>query len=282
MEQKYQDLKFKAYSIAKEIDLNKIAEQCNLRKKYTWEEPLILNEPELSGIIGYDAVEGRQVMVFSFGCVVFVNTTNSEVQKFFDYLISLNFELDISNAYLYSDDYEMKIDPASEMEFTDEYVVTPEYEVFIPELIATVIAKSVALEKVEVKMEGITDAVDGMIAKIEKGKMRLDYKNLVRTTARIARHSYNTIAYIMILDKPDVTWANSQAQNFYDRMANTFELNDRFEILQRKKDILNGIMDNFSSVTNSVRGLFVEWVIVALITFEIVLAVYEFIRDYIR
>ena len=35
---------FKAFSISNEIDLNKIAVACNIRKKYTWEEPLILQK----------------------------------------------------------------------------------------------------------------------------------------------------------------------------------------------------------------------------------------------
>jgi required for meiotic nuclear division protein 1 len=36
------DMIFKAYAVANKIDLNKIAVACNIRKKYTWEEPLIL------------------------------------------------------------------------------------------------------------------------------------------------------------------------------------------------------------------------------------------------
>ena len=46
-------MKFKAYAITNEIDLNKIASRCNIPKKYTWEEPLILQDEFLASILGH-------------------------------------------------------------------------------------------------------------------------------------------------------------------------------------------------------------------------------------
>jgi len=275
-------LKFKAFSVAYEIDLNRIALKLKIPKKYTWEEPLILNNPILSGIISESDVYGRHVMVFSFGSVVFINASDDEMRKFFEYLKSIGFELDLSNTELFSDDYEMRVDPDNKLEFTNEHVIIPEFHDFVPELVSTVIAKSVAMERTEVNVSKIMDTVDGMITSIEKGGLRLKYKKLVYMTGKISRHGYNTIVYIMILDKPDVTWTNSFAEEFYNKMSEAFELSDRFEILQRKNDLLNNIMTNFYSITNTFRGLFVEWIIVALIAFEIGLALFEFIRSIIK
>jgi uncharacterized Rmd1/YagE family protein len=82
----------------------------------------------------------------------------------------------------------------------------------------------------------------------------------------------------MILDKPDVTWGSIQAEEFYSRMSEFFELNDRYMILKEKTNILNSIIDGFSSITHSIRGLFVEWVIVLLIVVEIVLMVIDLLK----
>ncbi len=49
------------------------------------------------------------------------------------------------------------------MELTDKYVVVAEYEFFYPELIATVLAKSVALEKIEEQLGKIHDSLEMMI-----------------------------------------------------------------------------------------------------------------------
>jgi uncharacterized Rmd1/YagE family protein len=166
----------------------------------------------------------------------------------------------------------LHIKETESIELTDEYVVVPEYEDYYPELISTVLAKSVALEKTEEQLGQINDKLETMIDRLEKGKLRIGNKELARTTAKIIRHEYNTLAYIMILDKPDITWTSSSAGEFYDRMLEFFELNDRYKILKSKTEILYNIMDGFSTISHSIRGLFVEWIIVILILFEIVLS----------
>jgi required for meiotic nuclear division protein 1 len=267
------DLTFKAFAITNEIDLNKIAVHCGIPKKFTWEEPLILRGEILKSILYKDVDESQMVLVFSFGSIVFINhTTPNEITALLNYLHSFEPDIEVKNADRYSDDYSLHIKETESIELTDEYVVVPEYEDYYPELISTVLAKSVALEKTEEQLGQINDKLETMIDRLEKGKLRIGNKELARTTAKIIRHEYNTLAYIMILDKPDITWTSSSAGEFYDRMLEFFELNDRYKILKSKTEILYNIMDGFSTISHSIRGLFVEWIIVILILFEIVLS----------
>lgn len=267
------DLTFKAFAITNEIDLNKIAVHCGIPKKFTWEEPLILRGEILKSILFKNVDESQMVLVFSFGSIVFINhSTPNEITAFLNYLYSFEPDIDVKSADRYSDDYSLHIKETESIELTDEYVVVPEYESYYPELISTVLAKSVALEKTEEQLGEINDKLETMIDRLEKGKLRIGNKELARTTAKIIRHEYNTLAYIMILDKPDITWTSSTAGEFYDRMLEFFELNDRYKILKSKTEILYNIMDGFSTISHSIRGLFVEWIIVILILFEIVLS----------
>jgi len=269
---------FKAYAVSNEIDLNIIADQCHIPKKYTWEEPLILYGNVLQSILKRELSAEQKVMVFSFGSIVFINCSNSDESVFMEYLKSIKSDIDIKAYDKYSDDYQLEIRENSEIELTDKYVLVPKFEDFYPELISTVIAKSVALEKTEEKLGQIVDKLEAMIDKLEKGKLNIGNKEIANTAAKIVRHEYNTLAYIMILDKPDITWSSIQAEEFYTRMAEFFELNDRYIILKEKTNILNSIIDGFSSITHSIRGLFVEWVIVLLIVVEIVLMVVDLFR----
>ncbi|MFB3167218.1 RMD1 family protein [Neobacillus sp. 179-C4.2 HS] len=267
------DLTFKAFAITNEIDLNKIAVHCGIPKKFTWEEPLILRGEILKSILYKDVDDSQMVLVFSFGSIVFINhSTPNEITALLNYLQSFEPEIEVKNADRYSDDYSLHIKETESIELTDEYVVVPKYEDYYPELISTVLAKSVALEKTEEQLGQINDKLETMIDRLEKGKLRIGNKELARTTAKIIRHEYNTLAYIMILDKPDITWTSSSAGEFYDRMLEFFELNDRYKILKSKTEILYNIMDGFSTISHSIRGLFVEWIIVILILFEIVLS----------
>lgn len=273
-----QRITFKTCAITNEIDLNKIAENCNIRKKYTWEEPLVLKDNILSTILNKKVYDGQAVMLFSFGSVVFINLPSSCISVFLNYLKKYKPEIDINNWEKYSDDYELRTGNVDEIEMTDEYAIVPHIEIAYTELVSIVIAKSVALERVEEQLEKILDRIENMIDRLEKGNLRFSDKELAKTTARIMRHEFNSISYIMILDRPDITWLNSNAAEFYDKMSEFFELNDRFEILKSKTDILGNIIDGFSSISHSMRSLFIERVVVILIVLEVVLMVIELIR----
>ncbi|MFE4143090.1 RMD1 family protein [Peribacillus sp. YIM B13472] len=269
---------FKAYAITNEIDLNKIAIHCGIPKKFTWEEPLILKGVILSSILNKNVDESQQVLVFSFGSIVFINYSQAdEIKEFSSFIHSFEPDIDLANVDRYTDDYSLHFSETENINLTDEFVVVPKYEFFYPELISTILAKSVALEKTEEQLGKIHDKLEAMIDRLEKGKLRIGNKELARTTAKIVRHEYNTLAYIMILDKPDITWTSSIAGEFYDRMLDFFELNDRYKILKSKTEILYNIMDGFSNISHSIRGLFVEWIIVILIVFEIILTILEIV-----
>lgn len=269
---------FKAYAITNEIDLNKIAIQCGIPKKYTWEEPLTLQGEILGAILGTPVPDSGEIMVFSFGSIVLINVPPVLNLKFVEYIKSFKPEIDLKNWDDYSDDYELHIDNSNEMILTDNYALINDFEIFYPELISTVIAKSVALEKTEEQLGKILDVLENMIILLERGKLRVSDKSLAKTTARIVKHEYNTIAYIMILDRPDITWENSHAAEFYDNMSKFFELNDRYEIIRKKTEILYHIMSGFSSISHSLRGFFLEWIVIILIVFEVIIMIAEYFK----
>ncbi|HBE79128.1 MAG TPA: hypothetical protein DDW65_15340 [Firmicutes bacterium] len=272
------DMIFKAFAVAYEIDLNKIAVACSIRKKYTWEEPLILQGDLLEKILfNQTFLPDKMVLVFSFGSVVFINISVAEIDAFFVYLHHFQPAIDVKNTKVYSDDYELKIEETSRLQFNDQYMIIPTYADFYPELISTVIAKSVALERIEEQTELILDKVEGVIERLEKGKLGISDREVARATAQILRHDYNTIAYIMILDKPDSTWIHNSAGIFYDQMADFFELNDRYEILQHKTAILKSTLDGFTSVSHSIRMFRLEWAVVILFIVEVLMMAFEYL-----
>lgn len=270
------EITFKALAVTNEINLNRIAIHCGIPKKYTWEQPLILKEDILKNILHKNVDESQMVLVFSFGSIVFINHSHDDdIKSFLNFIHSFRPDIDLQHANRFTDDYSLHIEETESMELTDEYVVVPEYEPFFPELISTVLAKSVALEKTEEQLEKILDKLETMIDRLEKGNLRIGNKALGRATADIMRHEYNTLAYIMILDKPEITWTSSTANEFYDKMLDFFELNDRYKILKSKTEILYHIMEGFSTISHSIRGLFVEWIVVILIVIEVILMILE-------
>jgi len=271
-------ISYKCFAVTSELDLNKIAILCGIPKKYTWEEPLILKSDILSGILGSKVETNQMVHVFSFGSIVFINLAQEDYKNFMGYLKSFKPEIDIKNFDVFNDDFQLQIGKVDSLELTDSFACIPEYEPFYSELAAMVIAKSVALERIEFSLEPILDKLDSIIVRLEKGKLRIGEKELARATAKAARHEYSTINSVMILDKPDITWTNSSAEDFYNKMSEFFELNDRFLILKSKTDIINSIIGAFTSISHSMRGLFVEWIIIVLIIAEVILMILDLLK----
>lgn len=269
---------FKTYAITNEIDLNKIAVECNIKKKYTWEEPLILQNELLERIIKDKTLENEKILIFSFGSIVFINSNLNHTEILMKYLKSIKPEIDIEHYGRFQDDYALHYEECDEIEFTDSFVRIQDTDLFYPELISMVIAKSVALERIEEQLGKILDGIEDKIDDLEKGEFKIRNKELAKITSRIVRHEYNTISYIMILDKPDITWINSSAAFFYEQMSEFFELNDRYEVIKSKTEILKSIVDGLGSISHSMSGLFVEWVIVLLIIIEVILMLLDIVK----
>lgn len=272
------ELRFTTFAIAQEIDLNRVADAFAIRKKYTWEEALVLPEPVLGQMKGWQSRSGEHILLFSFGSIVFINSNRDHMEQFLEYLKTVVPSIDAVNYRVYREDYALHVEPGQPVECTDHFVRVPVLLPFYAELVSTVMAKSAALERIEVQLEPILDTIESKLDRLEKGRLGLGNRELARTIARVVRHEYNTIAYIMILDKPDITWTSSDAADFYEKMAGFFELTDRYEVIKHKTAILERILDGFMSISHSIRGLFVEWVIVLLIVVEVILMLLDLLR----
>jgi len=79
----------------------------------------------------------------------------------------------------------------------------------------------------------------------------------------------------MVLDKPEITWDNEEANRFYLTMAELFELTPRYQEIKHKSETLMDVTDVFSSLSHARRAARLEWIIIILIAFEIVMALLD-------
>jgi len=79
--------------------------------------------------------------------------------------------------------------------------------------------------------------------------------------------------HLVVLDKPDITWDNPEANSLYLTMARLFELNQRYQEIKHKSETLLDMTDVFSSLSNARRSARLEWIIIILIAIEIILYV---------
>ncbi len=265
---------FTAYALPGELDLNRVAAGLGIPRKYRWEEPMMLC-PEDMTLLSAERSETRQVYLYYFGGVVFINCPEDVTKSFFSKAARISDEFMDHRTIRFRDNYSLEIIADGKPVITDDYAVMREYDPAFIDIICFVIAKSVALERIEEKVDLVLDEMEGFIGLLGRGKLGLPDKRLARLASTILDFKYRSIAHIMVLDKPDVTWDNPEADRLYLTMANIFELNQRYSEIRHKSETLMDITGVFSSLSHARRAARLELAIIILILIEIIIYVIE-------
>ncbi len=263
---------FKAFAFGGELDLNRLAVKLGITRKYRWEEPMKLNPVTFALATGSDE---ERVYLYYFGGVVFLNCSGDIIARFLDsipqYAESLIGQIQLP----YREEYRLEIDPERDPAITNDYAVMPHYNLAFLDIICFVIAKSVALERIEERIDVVFDEVEGLIANLGRGKLEIPDRDMARLASSILGFKFTSIAHIMVLDKPEITWDNPEADRLYLTMASLFELNQRYQEIKHKSETLLDMTDVFTGLSHARRAARLEWIIIILIAIEIVIYVMQ-------
>jgi required for meiotic nuclear division protein 1 len=263
----------KSAYISAEIDLNKIATHFGINKKFKWEEPLVFSEDLLKGVIPHP--QNKFAYIFHYGSIVSINLTHHEVQDIISYLKKIDINLKNNNLSTYIEDFKLEVNDKKDLELNYNSIVVKSFKRYYVDMIATVLAKSVALEKIEDDTDILLDEIEDVIEFLEKGHLNLSDEKLAKMSARVLKFKYSSISYIMLLEKPDIAWENEEAQEFFTHLSELFELKDRYEKIRHKTEVLLDITEVFSGLTHAKRGTRLEWMVILLILAEIIMSLLE-------
>jgi uncharacterized Rmd1/YagE family protein len=264
--------RFTAFAVSGELDLNRLATRLGVDRKYRWEEPMRLNPVTFTPSALNDVV---WVYLYYFGGMVFLNCSDDIMARCIEGLKQHVDQLKEQPQLPFREDYCLELDPAGVASITNESAVMPEFKQELLEIICFVITKSVALERIEERVDTVFDEVGVMINRLGQGGMELSDKDLARLASTVLNFKYTSIAHIMVLDKPEITWDNEEADRFYLTISNLFELRPRYQEIKHKSETLLDVTDVFSNLSHARRSARLEWIIIVLIAFEIIMALWQ-------
>lgn len=264
---------FKAISLCNELNLDEIGEHFGITRKFKWKDYLILKADNLKGIV--NASEDKLVYVFHFGSMVFINFQHHEIMDVVKYVLKLETQIIAPDIFAYSDDYKLEFNIIEPPAINNDFMIVSEKSDYQLEIVSTILAKSVALEKNEIAIDTMLDRIEAVINDLNRGKLGVSDEDLAKMLAKILSFKLNTISYIMLLDNPDITWNNVEAATLYNKLSLLFELSDRYEKIRQKIEMLIDITEAFSEMAHAKRGTRLEWLVIVLIAIEIILSLYE-------
>jgi len=268
---------FIAYALKGELDLNRLAAKLGIARKYRWEEPMVITAENRQLFAG-DGPAVPRVYLYYFGGLVFLNCSNLDVQGFFRELTKVSELFRDYPELKYTDRYSLAVNDGDKQEITNDFAVMPKYSVAFVDIISFVIAKSVALERIEEQVDTVLDEMEGLIGLLDRGKLGIPDKKLSKLASTILNFKYKSIVSVMVLDKPDITWDNPEADRLYLTMANLFELDQRYQEIKHKSETLMDITGVFTSLSHARRATRLEWIIIVLIFIEIIIYIFEILR----
>jgi uncharacterized Rmd1/YagE family protein len=103
-------------------------------------------------------------------------------------------------------------------------------------------------------------------------------KELLRHIGGALLVQHKMIGRVEIQDKPDLLWDHPELERLYLRLENEYELAERSTVLERKLSLINRTAETALNLLQNRSMLRVEWYIVFLIVFEVLLYVYQILH----
>lgn len=269
---------FKSLVLCNEINLNSIAPHFGINRKFKWEDPLVLSDRKLSGIL--KETENKWVYIYYFGALVFINMEFHEIQDIIKYIKNIDPNLKNNTPDEYIDEYKLEVDPKYEYSLYNDLMTSNEFMPYYLDILSLVLAKSTSLRKIETNIDKLLDGIENIINYLDKGKFNMSDSEISKTSARVLRFKYNTISYLTLLDKPKAAWDNEDIENFFIQVISLFDLNERYKKISHKTEILQDITDVFTSLSHEKRGTKLEIMVIILILFELIISIVEFILKF--
>lgn len=213
------------------------------------------------------------VVVFRYGAVVFVDVPKHETDEFLTQvrpLVSNPIELPIiEEVYLH-------VDRSGPEGPEDGSVRLNEATLEKYQLVAEVLAKSVILEHYEQGVTRELDQVEPLAVRLrETGRYRYKGRELLKHIGGTLLSLQNLLGRVEMSEKPDLLWDRPDLERFYRRLAEEYEIRERQIALERKMQLISRTAEAVLNLLQARRSLRVEWYIVLLIVFEIVLTLYQ-------
>jgi uncharacterized Rmd1/YagE family protein len=145
------------------------------------------------------------------------------------------------------------------------------------QIVAEILAKSVVVARNEQTIGEAFDAIEPLARSMQRNPNRLPWKqkDLVRHMGAAMMAEHTLVDRAEVLEKPELLWDRPDLDRLYARLEDEYEIRERHLILESKLSLVSNAARTMLELTQSRRSLNVEYWIVALIVFEVLLALSE-------
>ncbi|HEY6093378.1 MAG TPA: RMD1 family protein [Gallionellaceae bacterium] len=229
--------------------------------------PLTLEAGDVGGI----------AVLFRYGVVVLFGVSAADETRFIDTLKPL-----LTNPYSPAETEELDIHCGmSSLGVQSGAVSLDELSLEALQVIADALSKNLVLALYEKRVAGEFDKIEPLAQELAlHGKVSAGSKKLLSKIGHMLLIEHRMVGRAEIGDKPETLWNFPHLEGLYASLEDEFELLERQSALDRKLGLISDTAQTLADVWDNKQLHKLEWYVIGLILFEIVLSLYERLGKY--
>lgn len=215
----------------------------------------------------------RWVLAYDFGALVFVGVDEQESARL---VAAVGAKLTGEPHPPLTESFAIDVQPDKPIEVRFDRVILPQLEPGAVEIVAEVLAQSVAMDYYAddvAEIEAETDRIAAELRTVGRIPQRVQ-KTLQFIGLCIATRN-DVISTLALFDKPDATWENEQLDRLWNGLRKMLEFDDRYRALDAK---LRMFQDNLVLLVDLARQrqtFVLEFAVAVLIASEMAIMVWQ-------
>ncbi|WP_372779969.1 RMD1 family protein [Litorivivens sp.] len=134
------------------------------------------------------------------------------------------------------------------------------------------LAQSIQLNVFETMAEdNIRSTADIPRSLAQTGRMKLGRKAIAKIRGHLFSTKSDIILHYGLLDTPEFFWEYPALESLYNQAARYLDIRPRVDVLSQKLQTIHELLEMLADEQNHRHSAFLEWIIILLIAFEIVM-----------
>lgn len=144
------------------------------------------------------------------------------------------------------------------------------------QIIADALSKHLVLTLYENKVGSEFDKIEPLAQELAtRGKVSAGSRTLLSKIGHMLLIEHRMVGRAEIGDKPETLWEHPELGGFYASLEDEYELVERQSALDRKLNLISDTAQTLADVWDNKQLHKLEWYVIALILFEIVISLFE-------
>lgn len=254
-----------AYSTSESYTLKKLAEYLRLEGvKFS------IHNKEVIHVAKFKDRDKGDIFFFDYGCVVFWNCSKKN-----EALVLEMLEIFSQNSYTKSesDEFEYTISRSQKKTLMENGIITLSGSRAAKKMVISfALSQSVKLMTFETSVEKTIEETKSLPQHMALyGKVPFSRRQISKQMGRIfiARHSVNL--HTNMLDMPEFFWENPEYESLYKMAIKDLDIPERVTVLDRRLEMIQELFSMLGGELNHQHSSLLEWIIIILISVEIIL-----------